>query len=103
MTDPGSNPGGGTFLQAAFLVVEQDHLWFGNRNASGRIAQMVEHGSNKPRVGGSSPSVTTLLHHIDIPRWRPRGLGGLPLAHFGRASGCSPEGSWFDSSRVDLF
>ena len=28
---------------------------------SGRIAQMVEHGSNKPRVGGSSPSVTTLL------------------------------------------
>ena len=61
MTDPGSNPGGGTFLQEAFLVVEQDHLWFGNRNASGRIAQMVEHGSNKPRVGGSSPSVTTLL------------------------------------------
>ena len=28
-------------------------------HTSGRIAQMVEHGSNKPRVGGSSPSVTT--------------------------------------------
>jgi hypothetical protein len=25
----------------------------------GRIAQMVEHGSNKPRVEGSSPSMTT--------------------------------------------
>jgi hypothetical protein len=25
----------------------------------GRIAQMVEHGSNKPRVGGSIPPVTT--------------------------------------------
>ena len=25
----------------------------------GRVAQMVEHGSNKPRVVGSSPTVTT--------------------------------------------
>jgi hypothetical protein len=27
----------------------------------GRIAQMVEHGSNKPRVEGSSPSMTIFL------------------------------------------
>ena len=36
---PGSIPGGGTAL----------------------VAQLVEHGSNKPRVGGSSPSWSTLL------------------------------------------
>ena len=28
---------------------------------NGRIAQLVEHGSNKPRVEGSSPSMTSFL------------------------------------------
>ena len=64
----------------SIFVMEHDHPWFGNPNTSGRIAQMVEHGSNKPRVGGSSPSVTTLLVfccHPANPRWRPRSPGGL--------------------------
>ena len=33
--------------------------------ASARIAQLVEHGSNKPRVGGSSPSLSIVLVPLD--------------------------------------
>ena len=30
--------------------------WAGNASEIALVAQLVEHGSNKPRVGGSSPS-----------------------------------------------
>ena len=36
-------------------------LLVGHRTRCGRIAQMVEHGSNKPRVVGSSPTMTIFL------------------------------------------
>ena len=41
--------------------------YFVSNIQSGRIAQMVEHGSNKPRVGGSSPSVTTPFASSENP------------------------------------
>ena len=34
---------------------------------SGRVAQMVEHGSNKPRVVGSSPTVTRFYTFESTP------------------------------------
>ena len=41
----------------------------------GRVAQMVEHGSNKPRVVGSSPTVTMVLVFVV---WRGGGKIRVP-------------------------
>ena len=66
--NPGSNPGAGIYLCTVGLV-GYDACFTRRRSrvrtsdcvltSIGRVAQMVEHGSNKPRVVGSSPTVTT--------------------------------------------
>ena len=71
--NPGSNPGAGIYLCTVGLV-GYDACFTRRRSrvrtsdcvltSIGRVAQMVEHGSNKPRVVGSSPTVTTFCDPI---------------------------------------
>ena len=59
-SNPGSNPGRTSFFLSHFgkkLNVLQISLL----SIIGRLAQLVEHWSNKPRVAGSSPVVTILF------------------------------------------
>ena len=57
---PGSIPGGGTYSFASRVLrgprVPRAVRGRLTRSAFALVAQSVEHGSNKPRVGGSSPS-----------------------------------------------
>ena len=55
----GSIPSEGVFyfFVNRFMFLEKTKL----KSKSGRLAQLVEHWSNKPRVAGSSPVVTIFL------------------------------------------
>ncbi len=55
---PGSIPGGGISF-FFFLLQQASRESSTARMVFALVAQLVEHGSNKPRVGGSSPSWST--------------------------------------------